>query len=146
MFAVSRCPSCRRLHGLELPARTTTCRLCGKRYDPSKGAVIRTFPTDVEMRGFLQGAACIDGGSDQPVIDLEGIRSTRSAISGSKPGRGRILKLVLSELKAGPKSFSDLTPIANEGNDPEMLEECLASLMEQGIVFRGRDGRYSLVE
>lgn len=146
MFAISRCPFCGRLHGLELPAGSTTCRLCNRRYDPSKGSVVRTFSTDTEMRAFLQGAASIDAGSDEPVVDLAGARTAMTARSSTRPGRGRIVKMILTELKERPKSWADLSPLSQEGDGPAMLEECLDMLMDQGLIFRGKDGRYALVE
>jgi hypothetical protein len=146
MFAVSRCPSCRRLHGLELPLTTTTCRLCGKRYTPSSISALKTFSTDAEMRAFLQGAASIEGGSETPIIDEDAPNRTNISPSESRPGRSRVMKMVLLELRGGPRSWADLSHISQEGAGPEMLEECLVSLMEQGSIYQMTDGRYSLVE
>jgi hypothetical protein len=145
MYAVSRCSSCGRVHGLEVPVSKTTCRWCGKRYDPSKGSIVRTFQDALQMRAFIQGIQSVEGGSDSPIAEDPVEQKVPTPPSASRPGRSRVIRLIRKELSIGPRKFSEILSAMDEGTSPDLVEECLVAMQESGEAFRNKEGAYSLV-
>jgi len=144
MFAVSRCKGCNRLHGLVIPVSKTTCRWCGKRYDPTKGCIVKMFTSDVEMRRFLQASLSLEAGSGSPIVD-DGLGSQIPSRSAPKGARNRTITALEKVLEGGPIAWNDILRIVDEGTEPEFIEECIRELMEEGIIYQMTDGRYALV-
>lgn len=150
-YGVSRCKHCGMLHGLELPVKTTVCRYCSKRYPINRSTFLISFDTHDDMRKYLYDHNHHKDMSNATSYKTEMenlVNEMRiNVFKGSKTAkRPKLERSIVIWLRESPVSYEEmLTRIIMEGIEEDKFEKILLLLMENGVIFLGKDGLYRLV-
>jgi len=147
MFAASKCPSCGKVHGLELPSKTTICRFCGKRYDPNKGSILGSFRDDVSLRSYLQFRSSPLENATGPTMGVPENDTKDSPVKSGKHSKRWIAEKVLEVIEGeGAEMDTIIESLGHLDIPRESVEACVHDLNLSGSIYLNRKGAYIKVQ
>jgi hypothetical protein len=145
VYCISKCPYCKNVKGCKYPIKTTTCNICGKRFNLEKIGVIATFSSLGEMQVALRTINW--KGDEEPKIDqlveMEG--GKRNGQNKERIGKDHLRTSILKRLEMISSRDRLIDELKSLGFEPGDIEETLEELISKGLVYSPRYGTLKLV-
>lgn len=148
LYAISRCAHCGKLHGLQLPAATTVCRYCDRRYRVISSSLVMSFDRCDHMMECLRNLSSM---KDQTLSNDNShvIHKVEITVDNNTQNRMKTTSIdieIRKWLTESPHSHEDLLEKVKVNNiDQDRFEKILSHLLYSGLIYINRNGLYCIV-